>query len=316
MIKKLAIISGSLLLAISLTGCGGDATASVSSDKTLIKVGDESIDANNIYTTLQASDTTADSVQSAITKILVKKAVKVTKTITAEAQATLASTKESDGDNFLSNIKSQGYSSEKDYYNNYVLINTLKDHLVEAYVKDDFDEVADTYIPRQVQIIQCNTKENYDKAVAAIKKKNANWESIASQYGATKNFDGSKIVVTKKTSSIADSVWTKIKNVTTNGTVIKKTVASDSVGQYYIVKVVNTNPSKFKSAVVNNLNSLATKQDSSSSSTSTTTTTTSTKLTKLSDKAYNYFLNKYDYSIHDVNVNQALLTSSYKYKED
>ncbi len=309
--KSIGLLCCGLLL-VSLSGCGEAKTDVSNGDTYLVKVGDKEITNSDIYNSLVAQGN-VDSITTEMNKIIASKAVKTTDEIEKTAKAQLASVKESYGDKFLSTIKSQGFKNEKDYYNNSVLVSVKSGYLTEQYIKDIFKDICDEYEVRQLEVIQISNARNLKAATTASKKKKADFAAIATKYGDTATYNGTSTVYTKK-SGFPEDVWNAVLDVDTKNTIVK-TVKDSVTGYYYIIRVVNVDPTKFKDAAINALKTLATSQDSASSSSSTTTTTTSTTLT-ISESAFNYYLNKYDYSIHDVDIYQTLLTQSSKYKED
>ena len=299
--KLMAIFCGSLLI---LSGCS-DATTSVENDdKVLITVGDEDITKGDIYTGLVATGNITP-VSEKMTEILVDKVVPVTEEIEKSAKETLASYKESYGDKWEETYKTSGYETEEDFYNNVVLLNTRVPLITDAYIKDNFTELAKRFKPRKAEIIEIADIEKTEEALKAAKAKDADFTKIADTYGVTTTYNGSEKVYNSH-SGLADVLWTNISSVEKNGTIIDKVLQDTTSGSYYLVRVTNISPKKFEDEAIASIKSI----------TIDTTTADADGNTELSlaDQAFQYYLQKYKYSIHDINVYESLLSASKKYE--
>ncbi|MDL2276935.1 peptidyl-prolyl cis-trans isomerase, partial [Breznakia sp. OttesenSCG-928-G09] len=177
--------------------------------------------------------------------------------------------------------------------------------LTSVYVKDNFKELSGRFKPRKVEIIEISDADKAQKALDAAKEKKSDFAKIAKEYGDTTTYDGSEKVYTTH-SGLPDVVWNNIESTKKNNTVIDKLLQDTNAGTYYVVRVTNVKPSKFKEDAITAMKDI-------SIDTTTTDENGSTELS-LADQAFQYYLQKYDYSIHDINVYETLLSTSKKYE--
>ncbi|MDQ0359294.1 peptidyl-prolyl cis-trans isomerase [Breznakia pachnodae] len=299
--KLMAIFCGSLLV---LSGCSDATTTVQNDDKVLITVGDDEITKGDMYTGLVAAGNITP-VSTKMSEILVDKVVPVTDEIEESAKETLASYKESYGDDWEKTYQGYGYDTEEDFYNDVILLNARVTKLTEAYVKDNFTELAKRFKPRKAEIIEITDADKAEEALKEAKKDDADFAKIADTYGDKTTYNGSEAVYNTH-SGLADVLWNNISSVEKNNTVVDKVLQDTTSGTYYIVRVTNVSPKKFKEEAIESMKDITI-------DTSTTDEDGNTELS-LADQAFQYYLQKYDYSIHDINVYEALLSSSKKYE--
>lgn len=296
--KKLTMIFACALLLV-VSGCS-DASTNVSNhSEALITVGDEKITKGDLYEGLSVQGEITP-ITTAMDKQVVKVAVPVTDEIEKEAKASLASYKESVGeDNWTDHLSSNGYKDEDDFYKNSILLNIRKGKITENYVKENFDELNEQYKTRKLQIMVCEDKDKAKEAIAALKE-NDDMSAVATKYGVTTTYNGSEGIYTNQ-SGIPSAVWNEIMN-TKDGKTFSSAIHDSTTGTYYIVKVVSSKAKKeFKDDAINTIKNL---------------TTTNEDGYTIEEVAYNYYLNKAGYSIHDATIYSYLLNNSKKYTEE
>ncbi|MFV0380946.1 MAG: hypothetical protein ACK5KR_01740 [Breznakia sp.] len=301
--KKLLSCIAILLLA---SACGNATTQVTKEDKTLITVGDTKITKGNMYTMLSAQGSIAP-IEKEMYKILVKKFLKENKETIAEAKENLATQKETYADKWESTLKSAGYKSEKAYYEDY-LLNLNIARLTDLYIDKNFNDLIDKYQLRKVEIVAISDPQ---KTEAALKdaEEGVEFTKVATTYGDTTTYDGNVKVYNSK-SELPEVVWKNILDVEKDGKLVKKVLQDTTTSTYYLVKVVNTKAKDFKEDAITSL-----KDITSDTSTQTPSSTASSEL-GIDDQAFAYFLKEADYSIHDVDIYQLLLTSSQKFARE
>ncbi|MDH6367776.1 MULTISPECIES: peptidyl-prolyl cis-trans isomerase [unclassified Breznakia] len=296
--RILTVACASLLL---VSGCSNATTQVKDDDKVLIKVGDEEITKGDIYTGLVAQGNITP-VQRAMSEILVDKLVKVDDDIKKQADEDLAYYKEMYGDQWETTYKSYGYKDEEAFYNDVILLNARMNKLTSLYVKDNLAELVKEFKPRKAQVFQVKDEEKAKKALEAAKKKDADFTAIAKEYGDEGTYNGSEAIYNTN-SGLPDVVWKYIEEADKNG-VVDNMLQDPSAETYYIVKVTEKDYKKFKEEAITNISEI-----------SISASTEEDAPKPLADRAFAYFLDKYDYSIHDVNIYQDLLSSSSKFEK-
>lgn len=298
--KLIAVFCGSLFL---ISGCS-DATTQISdANKVLITIDGEEIDKGDIYDGLIAQGNITP-IETKMDEILVDKLVPVDDKISEEAQKTLDGYKTSYGDDWEKTYQDAGYKTEKDFFNDVVLLNTRISKLVELYVNADFKALAKEYNPRKAEIIQVKDMETAQKVLSEAKKKGSKFNDLATASGDVTTYDGTAKVYNSK-SGLPDVVWNNIVGTEKSGTVIDKVLQDTTSGTYFIVRVSEVNPNKFKKEAVASIQSIQV---------DTTADAQGNTPLSLSDQAFEYYLHKYDYSIHDIDIYQALLSKSQKFE--
>lgn len=297
----IGIFCGSLLL---VGGCSDATTKVENSDKVLITIGDDEITKGDIYTGLVAQGS-ATPIEKKMYTILIEKEVPITEEIEKEAKANLQTFKDSYGEKWEESYKNEGYETEEAYYKDVLLLNVRVGKLKNIYVKNNFNDLAKRFKPRKAQIIEVKDVEKAKQALEAAKKDGSDFATIATEFGDTTTYNGAEAVYNSN-SGLADALWSNIVGVKKNGTVIDKVLQDTTSGSYYIIKVTNVKPSDFKEEAIISMKDINVD----------TTALDENGNTELSiaDQAFRYFLEKYDYSIHDIDVYQSLLTSSKKYE--
>ncbi|OCN05208.1 hypothetical protein A4S06_02155 [Erysipelotrichaceae bacterium MTC7] len=297
--KKLLTVACASLLLVS--GCSNATTQVEDDNKVLITIGDEEITKGDIYTGLVAQGNITP-VQRAMSEILVDKLVKVDDEIKKAADEDLAYYKETYGDQWENTYKSYGYADEESFYNDVILLNARMNKLTSLYVKANLADLAKEFSPKKAQIIQVKDEAKAKEALAAAKKKDADFAAVAKEFGDEGTYNGSEAIYNTN-SGLPDVAWKYIEEASKKG-VVDKVLQDPTAETYYIVKVTQTNYEKFKDEAITNISEI------------TITESTEEDAPKpLADRAFAYYLKKYDYSIHDVKIYQELLSSSWKFEK-
>jgi len=301
--KKIILIFCGFLFVLG--GCS-DATTSVSkSDTVMIQVGDEKITKGDFYTGLVAAGNSLP-VEKKMNEILIDKEVPITDEIKEKAKETLASYKENyEGDKWVEAYTGMGYESEEEFFDEVLVYNERVTLLTQAYVKENFDELAKRFKPRMAQVIEISDPQKAEEAFVDAKKKDADFTLLAQTYGDTTKFDGSEVVYTTH-SDLSDVLWNNIAGAKKSGKVIDKVLQDTTSGTYYIVKVTNHSPKKFKDEAIDAIKAITID--------TTTPDAQGNMELSLADQAFHFYLQKYDYSIHDINVYETLLSTSKKFE--
>lgn len=294
--KILAVFCGSLVF---LGGCS-DATTQISDkSEVLITVGNDKISKGDIYNGLLAQGSVS-TIENQITKFLVDKEVPVSEELEKEAKKTLKEYREAYGDDWKKTYKNAGFETEEAFYEDVVLVNTRAEKLTAAYIEQNYEDSIERFNPRKVQIIEIEDAADAEKAFEMAQENDSDFEAIAKEYG-TKTYKGTEAIYNSE-SGLPDVVWNKIDAAVGDDVLIDSILQDVSNEKFYIVRVTNSITETFKEEAIENMKEI-----------SGTITSSDTGL-KLSEEAFNFFLKKYDYSIHDITVYEALLSASEQYK--
>ncbi len=294
--KKITVILFCALLLIS-AGCSDAKTNVSNSSEALLTVNGKAITNGNVYRALSSSGNITP-VLDAIEKQVVSKAVKVTDEMEENAKATLETTKKNVGaENWNNYIKESGFKDEDDYYKNSILLELRAEKLTETYINENFSNLVKQYEVKKLQIMLATTEKEAD-AKKALKKKNADFKAIAKEYGIESAYDGSEAIYTNQ-SGLPTAVWNNI--LKTEDGKVADTVLDQTTGNLYIVKVVSSEAKDFKEETIAAIKNITTQNEEG--------------LT-IDEIAFNYYLNKAGFEIHDADIYTLLLNNSKKYQED
>lgn len=277
-------------LLFMVSGCS-DATTSISNESTaLITVGNTKITKGEIYDALKAQGS-VNSIINSVTEFLVEKEVEVTEEITENAKKTLENFKKYIGEDKWENFLSDsGYASEEDYFNDRVMIAARSGELVNKYLEQDYENAAATYHPVKVQIFETDNQETAEKALEAVKGGKEVKDVVTEFEGNTKNYTGETMIVTSE-SGLPSNVWSNITKVTDADTVLDTVQFSLDLTTFYVVKVVDTDANNFKEEAI----------------------ATMASTTSIQNAGFAYFLDKYDFTIYDIDVYNAFKAQSPSY---
>lgn len=308
--KKLISILGCATLLVSLSGCGEAKTEPNDGDAYLVEIKDQKITNDDVYNQLVAQGNISP-IQNKINVILTDKVFKTTKTDKKEAEQQLASLKQQLGSNFDQYLKYLNVKDDKQLINDVIMPSIKLRKLPTKYFEEDYDNLADEYHLRKMRIIYTNNKD-YVKAMRKDLSKGAKFDDLL-KYADTEVFNPKAAIYSDKFSSINEDVWDQISELSDNET--SKVIKTNANNGYMVVQMVNNDPSKFKKEGVEYLSSIAKNQQEMANQMA-QQSNESPKDGELNSKAFRYFLKKYDFSIHDVDVYQALLKASDRYKLD
>lgn len=275
--KKTSILCAAALV-FGLTACS-DATTKVSNEnEVLLKVGNSEVKKSDIYTGLKANGAVSQLI-SDVTAYIVDKEVPMTDEIKKEAEDSMNMLKSFIGDDekWKQFIETNGYSSEEEYFNTRVLTAAKADRLSSVYLDANLENVKNQYEARVVEIFQTDdedtAKEVQEKVAAGMSMADA----VEQYKGDTKTYTGKPQLVTK-VDGLPSNVWTNILAVSEDNTLLNTYQFKVDLTEFYVVRVVN----------VNAPDAMA-KEGLSA-------------LTEIKDEAFAYFLDKYDFTLYDIDI--------------
>ncbi len=284
--KKLLCVCAAALL-FTVSGCS-DATTSVSDgSQALITIGDTKITKQDIYTGLKTQGA-VNVIINRVTQIICENEIPLTDEMTEEARSTMESFKQYVGeDNWDEFIKSNGYGSEEEYFNDRVVLSARAGHITDKYLEEEWATVVDTYKPRQVQIFMSEDEETATKALEEIQG-GKEVKDVVTELGG-KTYTGETQTLTSA-SGLSSNVWNNIVTAE-SGTVVDQVLYSLDLSGYYVVKVIDADPENFKDEAISALSSS----------------------TDVQNEAFAYFLKKYNFGIYDIDVYNAFKIQAPQY---
>ena len=287
--KKLFATMASLALLLSMSACS-DATTSVSNEnEALITVDNKKITKGEIYKSLLANGS-VNSIITMITEYICEKEIPITDEIRQTADETLDSFRvlfETD-EAWNDFLFSMGYTNEEDYYNERILLSARSSAIIEKYVEEELAVLKEEYTPRKVEVFQTSSEEDAKAALSDIQN-GSTFEEVTTKYnGTTTTFTGKPQVLTSM-SSLPENVWDNILTITEDNTLMPTVQFKVDLSTYYVIRVAETEVSdeEAKAAI--------------------------SAITDVTNAAFIYFLEKYDFTIYDIDVYNSFSTQAPDY---
>ena len=287
--NKIVLVLGAALM---LGGCG-NATANISHGSDVIgTIGSTSITDGDIYGSLKSSSGYSYALTMIREQIFARE-IEVTDEMRQQAQ--------DEYDQYAEQYEAQdtgmtaeeyviylGYESVDDYINMVYLPNYEQQALNAKYMEDDNANFLEEYEPVKAQIIQTSDQDTASQALEALNNGD-DFADVAEEYNDSTTYDGSEQIVTTQ-SGLPTAVMTKL-NDAEDGTLVNEVIADTTNGYYYVVRLVSKDYETIKDDIVEAL------QDN----------------TTLTNDAMVYYLKKYNFTVYDVDIFNALRDSNPEY---
>ncbi|HJC36949.1 MAG TPA: peptidyl-prolyl cis-trans isomerase [Candidatus Merdibacter merdavium] len=287
--NKIVLVLGAALM---LGGCG-NATANISHGSDVIgTIGNTSITDGDIYSSLKSTSGYSYALTMIREQIFARE-IEVTDEMRQQAQ--------DEYDQYAEQYEAQdtgmtaeeyviylGYESVDDYINKVYLPNYEQQALNAKYMDDDNANFLEEYEPVKAQIIQTSDQDTASQALEALNNGD-DFADVAEEYNDSTTYDGSEQIVTTQ-SGLPTAVMTKL-NDAEDGTLVNEVIADTTNGYYYVVRLVSKDYETIKDDIVEAL------QDN----------------TTLTNDAMVYYLKKYNFTVYDVDIFNALRDSNPEY---
>ena len=287
--NKIVLVLGAALM---LGGCG-NATANISHGSDVIgTIGSTSITDGDIYSSLKSTSGYSYALTMIREQIFARE-IEVTDEMRQQAQ--------DEYDQYAEQYEAQdtgmtaeeyviylGYESVDDYINKVYLPNYEQQALNAKYMDDDNASFLEEYEPVKAQIIQTSDQDTASQALEALNNGD-DFADVAEEYNDSTTYDGSEQIVTTQ-SGLPTAVMTKL-NDAEDGTLVNEVIADTTNGYYYVVRLVSKDYETIKDDIVEAL------QDN----------------TTLTNDAMVYYLKKYNFTVYDVDIFNALRDSNPEY---
>lgn len=241
--KKLLIIS---ILALALAGCG-DAYAKITEARTaIVSIGDTSITRGQLYDLMMNQDP-ASTVITMAKQVILDEKVEVTDEIREAATKSLEEIKESFGEEFSDYITRFGYKDEAEYIEKALIPFAQQDALVKEYVTENFEDLATTYFPRKVRVLQTKTEDDAKAAINEVKE-GSNFETVAAKYSSATTYKGELKLVHSESGYPA--VVTTFLKTALNPTLTAEPLKDTTTNLFYVVQVVESQPTRYQDEAI------------------------------------------------------------------
>ena len=266
-------------LAFLLSGCGNvQASISNGSDK-VMTIGDKTYTKEEEYNYVKKSSGPSITMQL-IQNEIYDKEIKVDKKIRKEASDLYKEQKKSTK-NIEEQIKIAGYKDKEDYMNKAIIPSIQSQKLLEKYFADNQKEIQKHYKPSMAKVIECKSEKDAKKAIKALKSKKS-IKSVVKKYGQeSSSFTGEENVVSTNSSMLPTRLINTLTETKDMG-LIDEVFANenDEIKSYFVAILVSNDYEKNISKYSEELNS-----DES-----------------LSEECLVYYLDKYDFEVHDQEI--------------
>lgn len=286
--KKLLTLCCFTLL-IALSGCSDAVTSLNDGNEPLISIKGNEITKNDVYKGLKNTNG-ATAIISKMTAFIVDKEVPVNDEIREKAEKSVADLKKSVGkENFENYIKMSGYENEKQFLEENAMLSARAAAITSKYISDNYDEVNEKYQVRKVQIFQTNDSQIASDVQNQVKAGELTIEEAVKKYkGVTTTYSGKDQIVTN-TSGLSSDIWENIMKVEKDDTLLDTYQFTDDLSTFYVIKVVETKVSA---------------EDA---------TSTLEALTTIQNEAFAYYLDKYNFTVYDIDLYNAIQTIAPEY---
>lgn len=283
---------GACMALLVLSGCSGKNTSTIADENTsLFTVGDVTYDKGDLYTLIKESDGPDLLITLALTKIYDAE-VPRTDEIKEEAKKDydeLAKQTE----NIETQLKEAGYTDSQQYIDMVLIPNIQSKKLTELYFEKNEDSIVENYKPSVAKIIQCDSKENAEKALSALKEGKSMEDTVKEFASETASFKGEEQVITTNNTTLPTRLVNSLSSAKNAG-VVDEVFANDDESSFYVADLVSDNYKDNISKYVDALSS-----DS-----------------ELAQQVLIYYLSEYKFEVHDqylfnqfkINTPQYLVT--------
>ena len=267
-------------LLLALTGCKDAVSGVVNGDEALITVGKTEITKNDVYTGLK-TENGVSTIVAKITSFIAEKEIPVTDEMRKEAESQLKELKKSiTAENWKAFLETMGYESDQQYIDERMILTIQAKELATTYVESNYEQIKEDYQIRKVQIFQTSDSKIAGEVQEKVKNGELTIPEAVKAYKdsvVTTTFTGNDQIITNAVSLDSD-VIKNIMDVTEEGKLLDLYQFSADLKNFYVVKVVSTNVE------------LDEAKD------------TLLGLDKVADEAFAHYLEKYDFTVYDIDL--------------
>lgn len=292
--KKLFTLS--LVALVLLTGCSKTTSTNVSEpNEVVVDFGNKQVTKGELYH-MMLLNSPVTPVETLLKKILFEQEVPLTEEDTTAAREEFQEMKD-----FYDSVFGEGYfesyikswnseKTEEDYFQEVYLLSYQQNKLTKKYLKETFEKQMTVYYPTKVQIIEVSdTVDVANEILTAIQNGATFEEAIAERTTASYRWVDQVITSTFDT-SLPINLFNAISTQNASG-LIGEPILNESTGVYYIVNVVEVNPSEMKEDVIDYLSNQTT----------------------ISTEALTHYITKNHFKIYDLDIYEAFESEKPEY---
>ena len=265
--KKLIV---SVLALVLLAGCTSGQAKLTDGSEVLISVNGQNVTKNQVFNVMLESNGANQVIGDAL-EFIADQEIEVTEQMTQDAQSSIDMQKMIYGDNFEVMLKNAGYTSAEDYINKVLMPNLKIDALITKYINNNFETIATTYKPRQIQVMTFKEEETAINALNAVLA-GTDFVTVGTENKSSTD-PSVKVATIKSTYPLDVKIFIE---QSIDGTISEVMFDEDS-STYYIVKIISTDPNAFQDEAAKALLAIA----------------------DIEEEALSYYLNQYDFQVYD-----------------
>lgn len=235
----------SVLVLFLVAGCSSNPSAKLSTNEVLFEINGKKVTENDLFNSFKVSDAGSLAIEDAQT-VLTKDISE--ETIATEVAELLEKQKTDLGELFEAQIKSAGYEDEADYIERSLKPFVRLKTLIKGNLNDDYVDFATNYMPKELRIIQLESRE---AGAEAVEKASAgtSFDEIAEAYAFGTTYDGSQKIYMMNDTKIPAEIS---KYVLEQNEPAKSGVIETSTGdvKFYMVEVVEPDVTKIKDKAI------------------------------------------------------------------
>ncbi|WP_276931364.1 hypothetical protein [Dubosiella newyorkensis] len=265
-----------MLSALLLSGCSSEHTTSITdANEKVMTIGDVSVTKGQEYDLLKTSNGPVQVITMA-QNVIYDKEVPVNEEMKKQAEDQFKLIAENN-EKVVDQIVNLGYKDKQDYIDKVLLPSVQAQALMKKYFVDDAETIELQYKPSIAQVIQCDTKENANQALQALKDGKTAQE-VAEQYGLdSSSYTGSEELVTTNDSALPTRLINALNSASEAGVMPEVYETEDSNTAYYVAVLVSNDYDENVDRIADTLGS-----DSS-----------------MAKSCLVYYLTKYDFEVFD-----------------
>lgn len=242
--KKLLVSTCAALFL--LYGCS-DAHSSMTTNDEVFKVGNTSVNTNDIYAVLLPGTGSSTAVNVLQTKLLAE-LFPINEEIEKAADEFVNETKKNVGDTFEEQLKNAGFNDIEDYKAKVAIPNAQNKELTKLYVNDHFEDLSATFFPSKAQVLQFSSEQEAKEAHEKIMS-GADIVSVGEDLGTSSTYSGKEEVYVKG-SGLPDEALKTLVGVEAGLQDVISAASAEGAVAYYVVNVVSSDPTSFQEEAV------------------------------------------------------------------
>ena len=286
--RKALLLLGTALL---LTGCGGAQSTVSDSSESIMTIGDTTYTKGDLYDLLKAASGGNMSVEL-IRQAILDEEIGRGDEIKQAAQDSYAEL-ESNTPDIEDQLISAGYEGKDDYIDKVLIPNAQYEKLTEKYFDDAKSDIRSEYKPSVVKIIQCDDEKTAQKALEAVQD-GTELDKVYEEYSSdSASYSNEEVLITTQSTDLPTRLINTMYKQEDAGVADEVFTSKSGSGTTtaYVAILVDNDYENIKDQIIENLSSSS----------------------DFSTQCLVYYLNKYNFTVHDQTVFDYLRENNPEY---